>query len=50
MQKWYISICQKIMLFLIAIVGVSATTSRALKEIRNFILALLLVLIGSINF
>ncbi len=38
MQKWCRQICQKIMLFLIDVVGVSATTNRVLKEIRNFIL------------
>lgn len=50
MQKGCRQICQKIMLFLIDVVGVSATTNRVLKEMRNFILALLLVVIGSVNF
>lgn len=49
MEKWYIPICRKIMLFLIDFVGVSATTNKVLKEIARFILAALFVLIGSIN-
>ncbi len=49
MQKWYIPICRKIVLFLIDFVGVSAQTNRILKDIARFILAALFVLIGSIN-